>query len=211
MHAVDPQQVKANSQWLTQAEIFDEFCKFKKEHTTNWVTYSGGNPCIHDLTDLTNLLQEQQIQIAVETQGTFKPEWLWDVEIITVSPKGPGMGEKYEQDKLDAFISEFQDHEGLNMKIVVFDQRDLEFAAMLYERYVVEGFLDRSQFYLSLGNPFPPGHEMVSPFLQEVGLTQVLIDRYRQLLEDVLHDKYLCEVKFLPQLHVLLWHNKQGV
>lgn len=210
MHAVDPMQVKANAEWLTQAEIFDKFLQFRKDHTTKWVTFSGGNPCIHDLQDLTTLLMNSEFKIAVETQGTFCPPWLWDTNIITVSPKGPGMGERFEQDKCDKFINEMSDHIGLNMKVVIFDQRDLEFASMLYERYCLNGPIEEDQFYLSLGNPYPPGSEAAADGAN-YPIQKKLLDRYETLLEDIIHDKLLCNVKFLPQWHVLLWGNKQGV
>jgi 7-carboxy-7-deazaguanine synthase len=232
MHAVDPQLVKAYAKWLTQDEILNAFDVVRKDHTTNWVTYSGGNPCIHDLKYLTATLIGNGWKIAVETQGTFCPDWLFECDVVTVSPKAPGMGEDLELDKLDAFIGKMCIHRGLNLKIVVFDQRDLEVAAMIFERYNrIPYCLKWDQFYLSLGNPFPPGVEI--PF-EELGLSPgatkptdwkefihegrpgdmlrtVLLRRYESLLPDVLHHTVLSKVKFLPQWHVLLWGNKQGV
>lgn len=210
MHAVDPKQVKENAQWIDQTEIMLQFLKLYKENTTRWVTFSGGNPCIHDLTRLVGLLVESYYMIAVETQGTFCPEWLKSCHIVTVSPKGPGMGERLELDKLDIFMSKLAScNTGLeyNMKVVIFDQRDLEMASMLLERY--ERFLERgcNDFYLSLGNPFPPGVERPHNDTEQLGL---LINTYKMLFEDIQHDPNLCRVKFLPQWHTFLWGQEKG-
>jgi 7-carboxy-7-deazaguanine synthase len=217
MHAVDPRQVKANATWATQDEIFSSLQQHRLiqgEHTTKNVTFSGGNPCIHDLTRLVWLLNEAGWDIAVETQGTLNPTWLIGCTTITCSPKGPGMGEKLELGKLDDFTYMLRDHPGLNMKVVIFDQRDLEVAAMLYERYSGGNYprVKPEAFYLSLGNPFPPGME---PHPGADNSTRTLTDRlllrYQLLLPDVMKHKVLSKVKFLPQLHVLVWGNKQGV
>jgi 7-carboxy-7-deazaguanine synthase len=90
MNAVDPLQVKLNAKWLTQLDIYNEFMAFHKEGSTRWITLSGGNPCIHDLTELVLNLNDTGFKFAVETQGTFAPDWLKYCRIVTCSPKGPG-------------------------------------------------------------------------------------------------------------------------
>lgn len=214
MHAVDPVQVKANARWLTQEETVDAFYEhFKKQQGVNLITFSGGNPCIHDLGQLVQILTDNGHEIAVETQGTFSPEWLELCDYITVSPKGPGMGEKLELTKLDAFIKQWGKRPCTTLKFVVFDQRDIEVAAMLFERYCIfdvetlDAQLLPRQFVLSQGNPFPPG----SSHLDGEILSEYLLEQYRNTLEQLQQNKTLCNVRFLPQLHVLLWGNRQGV
>ena len=113
LHAVQPESVRTEAQWLTQGEIFVEFQKhrgkFPNENSTRWVTLSGGNPCIHDLCQLMTMLNTDGYDVAVETQGTFCPNWLLGATAISVSPKGPGMGERLELDKLDEFLRRMQD------------------------------------------------------------------------------------------------------
>lgn len=58
----------------------------------NTVTLTGGNPCIHDLTELVKALKTEGYLVHVETQGTVFPEWLGLVDFITFSPKGPSSG-----------------------------------------------------------------------------------------------------------------------
>jgi 7-carboxy-7-deazaguanine synthase len=209
MHAVDPRSVSANATWEPADQIFLSFLEHAKKtpNATPWVTFSGGNPCMHPLGPLVQSLRNERYKIAVETQGTFKPSWLHQCNVITVSPKGPGMGERFEQDKFIQFLTAFHKHYGLNIKVVVFDERDLEFSRMIME---ILGKLNATHIpvYLSLGNPNPPGHggELTRP-----EMTEMLTDRYLTLWEDIQNDPMLRHTRFLPQWHVYLWGNKKGV
>lgn len=207
MHAVDPLQVKANARFLTQEEICDEFVKtFWLPGSTKWISLSGGNPCIHDLSFLVSVLGRSGFRFAVETQGTLSPSWLSMCDIITVSPKGPGMGENCDIEALDKFMQYVMSAHptAVNIKIVVFDQRDLEFAKLLWERYRQTGV----PFYLSLGNPYPPGLLQKDPDWQMH--TALLIGLYKQLFEDIKTDSILSQMRFLPQWHVFVWGNEKG-
>lgn len=219
MHAVDPRSVKANATWLSPEQIAWDLCEMrdKKWPCTHWVTFSGGNPCIHDLTSLVTPLKlsSPAWMINVETQGTFCPAWLRGVDKITVSPKGPGMGEKCDYKTLDAFIRQVNSwgHIGkLSLKIVVFDQRDLEFAADLIDKYGV--LIGWSNIYLSLGNPYPPSSPTtdlnVGARLPDDQLRDLLIRQYKILFEDIQNNRFLCKVKFLPQWHVVVWGNERS-
>lgn len=220
MHAVDPMRVKANAHWMSQRQAADQiFDKLKNQDTyAHWVTLSGGNPAIHDLSEMIDILQVNGIQIAVETQGTLLPAWIERCEVITVSPKSPGMGEKFEEELFMEYIRKFKYHTGFNIKVVVFSAQDLEFARHINQIAVEHHCADK--MYLSLGNPFPPGFEGQfdnSRPAKDLGkdrttlLKLELMKSYDQLSEDLLkmHDMY--NVRFLPQLHVLAWGNKQGV
>jgi len=132
-----------------------------------------------------------------------------------VSPKAPGIGEQYEHDKFIAFVKAFLHHPGFNVKVVVFSMRDIEWSRVINSVMKDAGLGDK--MYLSLGNPYPPGkekeHEQVKD--EMLGLTSDLklrlLEEYRQLTEDLLSLPDMRNVKFLPQLHVLTWGNKQGV
>lgn len=205
-HAVDPFQVKANAQWLTQVEIFQRFIAHRdaSESAVKWITYSGGNPCIHDLTELTLGLKHVGHKIAVETQGTFAPRWLWNCDIITVSPKGPGMGERFDRNIFRKFFDVLHLKPGFNIKVVVFSEADLIFARQLIEDYPWIQY-NPDKFFLSQGNTY----------ISSVGtiddLTSSLRKQYLYLLQLIQKDPILCQVKFLPQFHVWLWGNQKGV
>lgn len=213
MHAVDPTQVSANAEWLTQDEILTKFLKHVNStpHSTDWVTLSGGNPTIHDLTWLTEELVDRCFRIAIETQGTFCPEWLKYCEVVTCSPKGPGMGERFEPGKFQQFLFQAKPHSGgdlehsLNVKVVIFTDKDIEFADRIAKLMLSSG-ISRDKLYLSQGNPYPPGY----PF-QPTDLREYLRGEYLYTFEKLKNHPTLSACKFLPQFHVWLWGNKQGV
>lgn len=214
MHAVDPRRVKANATWMTQDQIIEKLIPIVNSGC-QWITLSGGNPCMHDLTWFLDTCNNTGIDIAVETQGTLKPDWLHLCKVITVSPKSPGMGEQFELDKFMAFVEAFRDHPGFNVKVVVFSMADIEWARIINEIMISNGCYDK--MYLSLGNPFPPGldegDDILSNFdgTKDQNLKLELLENYRQLTEDLLQIPDMHNVKFLPQLHVLTWANKMGV
>lgn len=246
MHAVLPELVRANGRWIVPETIASELgvvhgilqerkvplneprqFDYLGRQNCDWVTFSGGNPCIHDLSELIMRIRGfdvllapnvRGIKIAVETQGTLLPDWLAWCDVITVSPKSPGMGEKFEPQLFRDFLLRFKHHKGFNVKVVVFSQQDLEFAKHINGLMRDEGLHD--QMYLSLGNPFPPSKEdTLMPAVNDMeagfrndSLKLELLRQYRELYEmDIANIPELSNVKYLPQLHVLAWANKQMV
>lgn len=212
MHAVDPNQVRAGAKWLRQYEIAEQLAYLHRSYpnSTRWVTFTGGNPCIHDLLELVRLLRTWGWLVHVETQGTLYPDWLDEVDSLCISPKGPGMGENTDLEVLDTFVYRLQGGRpnlSATMKVVVFDQRDLEFAAMLYERY--RSFWN-IQWYLSLGNPSPPGYEQPIFFASPAGARESALARYRMLFDDIKCHPVLSKFYFLPQWHWFVWGNEKG-
>lgn len=226
MHAVDPNLVKALAAWRTQKEIFADMMAMMElkqaAHIQN-ITFSGGNPAIHDLAELVELFKAAGKKVIVETQGTKHPEWLARVDHLVISPKSPGMGEEFNPDVFYTFL-EHTVAKGVDysIKIVIFSAQDIEFAAG------VAGLLDdvlgyawKNNFYLSLGNPLPPvfkvipapedGEPTVAHDDRDTStLVGELLSRYNNLAEYVMKDPRLGFAKFLPQLHVLVWGNETG-
>jgi len=236
MHAVDPDAVKANAKWLTQKDIAEFLLEAKAATGVEWVTLSGGNPTIWDLQELTELL-EGKMKIAVETQGSIWRDWLRNVQQLTISPKGPGMQERFNQKIFRSFVEKIGFNTKTCVKIVCFGMQDMEFALGVDQildtvgRDVRGGYLadtvlqltvDRESRYLSLGNYMQPilGEDMQlhdqdheDGFIDEgVALPEELLASYKNILEmDFLPDPRLSHWKFLPQLHVLVWANKAKV
>ncbi len=228
MHAVNPALVKKNAQWKTQADIYKDFIDYRdsqKGETTKWVTFSGGNPAIHDLSMLTALFKETGFYINVETQGTRYMPWLNKVDSLTISPKGPGMGEHHDDAVFAEFIQKLVDNAApletpdvrlpmLCFKIVIFDQRDIDFAQSIfwwlkYESPLKDAFKgqDLSQFfYLSLGNPNPPPIDGSDKSFDIMDA----IKRYKMLTEDIMFDPILSQCRWLPQWHAFVWGNDAG-
>lgn len=170
MHSVDPKLVKANADWAVQQDIGDSFKRFQEQkapHIHN-VTFSGGNPAVHDLSELCHYIHGMypDQKIFVETQGTKSPDWLYNVDHIVVSPKSPGMGESFDPEVFLNFMGKYcAAGVPMSVKIVIFSQLDIEFAAgvaaLLFDHGFGMGggflrFQVERDFFLSLGNPNPP-------------------------------------------------------
>ncbi len=179
-----------------------------------WVTLSGGNPCMWDFTDV---VADPRWNVALETQGTLWKDWIRDCDIITVSPKGPGMGEQFEPDKFDVFVQNLTDagnnvlHKGFFVKVVVFEQRDIELCVEIMDRWPIL----KDRMYLSQGNPFPPAplkEGEVDPDAMDILVYRnTLLELYKESINTILADPRLASVKILPQLHTLVWGNDKGV
>lgn len=211
LHAVLPDLVKKNSVRMTAEEIMTHLRTAPK--SAEWVTLSGGNPVMHDLDDLVDALKAAGHKIAVETQGSLWRDWLLKCDHVTVSPKGPGMGEKFDEEDFNYYVTRLGTHTFRNVnggdwsvKVVIMSAQDMEFAKELLTRW---GQIHK-RFYLSLGNPFPPQPKEEGG-LDKQDIRQPLLDHYNTLVEDILQDPFFDGCKVTPQLHVLFWGNKQGV
>lgn len=231
MHAVDPRLVKAGAKWMTVEEIGIDISGRWSAEMAPWVTISGGNPAMWDLGHLVSYLQEQGFQVAVETQGSIWRDWLNQVDVLTICPKGPGMGERFNQEQFEKFLGHVEDsynrmmnRQAVCMKSVVFSQMDFEFAVAL-DRILDSRhkYWPRCDRFLSLGNDHPPVIQSDGTIADAAlvsiktsgymfsSLPEYLLWKYKILLEDYLQDPRLSHWKFLPQLHVLIWANKAGV
>jgi len=224
LHAVLPSMFK-NAPKMTNAELLEHTLELAGH--CHWITFSGGNPCMWDLTDLVAGLKLAGKMIAVETQGTLLPDWLAMCDMVTVSPKGPGMDEVFEPEKFDAFVKKFHPvlepkdprmpmargedwHFGFSVKVVVFDQRDLEFMVEIMERWPTTAQV----MFASIGNVDPPApakrlHE--GDELPHMEFVEQTLNNYELLAREIWEDPRCSPVRVLPQLHTLLWGNKQGV
>lgn len=187
LYAVLPEQVRENSEQMTAAAIRDRLRAL--DATVPWVTLSGGNPVMHDLTDLVALLHADGRRIAVETQGTVFREWVRYCEVVTVSPKPPSSGMESNLAQLDRFAALPR----ANLKVVVFDDADFAYARHVHERY------PGVPFYLQVGNNVGGDDR------------DALLARLDWLGQRTLADPAMQDAVVLPQLHVLLYGNRRGV
>ena len=193
MYAVEPEQVKLNSTWLSPDQIL---ARLSEQPTSKWVSLSGGDPVMWDLTDLIRVLSPRFF-ITVETQGALWRDWLLGCDVITVSPKGPSSGML---DKLDHNILQKYDRTVSSvimvMKIVVFDDDDLEFARDMFKQY------PKFTHYLTPGTPQGCSDDETK---------HLITDRFGWLSNRVLQHDDLRDVRVIPQLHVLAWGTRAGV
>jgi 7-carboxy-7-deazaguanine synthase len=186
-YAVLPEEVRANSVQMMATEIVAGLEELNRH--TPWVTLSGGNPALHQLDPLIDALNAAGFKAAVETQGTLFKPWLERCALVTVSPKPPSSG--MEQDI--RCLARFMSLPGVNLKVVVFDEKDLAFAREVHTRY------PEVPFYLQIGND------------RENDDRDSLLEKLDWLSNQALNDPELSGTIVLPQLHVLMYGNRRGV
>lgn len=168
----------------------------------SFVTISGGNPALlYNLGALIAILKKNNIKIGVETQGSKWQDWLYDVDELTISPKPPSSGMTTDFLMLSHILEKLKIRNGnqqMSLKIVVFNQEDYEYAKEVHRRY------PDTPLYLQVGND-----DITS--LDTGQLANYLLAKYEMLIDQVMMDEQLNDVKVLPQLHTLIWGNKRGV
>jgi 7-carboxy-7-deazaguanine synthase len=196
MHAVEPAAVRANAERLTVEQILHRLGQLPGG--PELVVLSGGNPALLELGKLVFALQSIGKRVAVETQGSRWQDWLAQVDRLVISPKPPSsnMAGAKEMTELREFIRHVTPHTQPAMKIVVFDQADLDWAV---ERHVEHPELP---LFLSAGTDVG---------LSEDATLNRLRDRFRWLCEAVVSRSELRTARVLPQLHVIAWGTAKGV
>ena len=187
LYAVLPEEVQRTATQMAAGEICQRLRAL--DPTVPWVTLSGGNPAMHDLSELVDLLHADGRKIAVETQGTVFREWLRVCDVVTVSPKPPSSTMDTNFAQLDRFGS----LPNANLKVVVFDDADFAYAREIHLRY------PDVPFYLQVGNTVGKDD------------AHALLVKLDWLGQKVLSDEVMQSAVVLPQLHVLLYGNSRGV
>lgn len=168
----------------------------------SYVTISGGNPALlKNLSGLVELLKENKISVCLETQGSKWQDWFLKIDALTLSPKPPSSGMKTNFEVLDQIVSGLKENGSLknaSLKIVVFDAGDYEYAKLVYQRY------PELPFFLQVGNDDIETEDQMK-------LMSSLVDKYEWLINKVMCDIEMKNVRVLPQLHVYVWGNKRGV
>lgn len=211
MHAVDPQQYKGKVTYYSASELA-AIVLYEMGHC-EWVTISGGNPMLWDFAEFVREMHNAGKKVAVETQGSYYKSWAAFVDVLTVSPKGPGMGigaaeslnhvkefySKLSEDRREGRPFTFK----TVIKIPVFFEADLDFA----EKFALEFLYD---IYLSVGNDDVPANGS-SGELDDHVRTGLLLGALEDICQAVYKRPTLARARILPQLHVLMYGNQQGV
>ncbi|XOT28721.1 7-carboxy-7-deazaguanine synthase QueE [Bacillus subtilis subsp. subtilis] len=192
---------KKDIRWMTAEEIFAELKDIGGDAFSH-VTISGGNPALlKQLDAFIELLKENNIRAALETQGTVYQDWFTLIDDLTISPKPPSSKMVTNFQKLDHILTSLQENDrqhAVSLKVVIFNDEDLEFAKMVHKRY------SGIPFYLQVGNDDVHTTD-------DQSLITHLLGKYEALVDKVAVDAELNLVRVLPQLHTLLWGNKRGV
>ncbi len=203
LHAVIPEQVRKNSTKMTAPDIAERIYGLTM---TPWVTFSGGNPALLELDDLAVLLRTGGYKISVETQGSMWKDWLAHIDHLTISPKPPSSrmvtAEQVRTEHAFCDKALFRLPFDLrSIKIVVFDQEDLDWAREFLSHRTGDW-----RVFLSVGTDPPKPGETVTQTRDLIG------DRLCWLYEE-LNRKPLrgFQLSVLPQLHVIAWGHRLGV
>ncbi len=194
LHAVDTAYRHGWAAMTTEV-VWDEILRLSKGHPIT-VSLSGGNPAIHDFTQLIALGHEKGYRFACETQGSIAKPWFGDLDTLVLSPKPPSSTETVDWDAFDGCLLAAKGAAKVVMKIVIFDDVDYAWARTAAERY------HDLPLYLQPGNLEVDPDVPVDP--------QQLADKLLWLVEKTINDSWFAP-RILPQLHVLLWGNKRGV
>lgn len=171
------QSILQAKQLLAEEEIVS-LIREKSKGISQRVTITGGNPCIHNLDRLINLLHRENYKIHIETQGSIIPPWLARVDHVCLSPKPPSSGNTTNLSAFDKFM-----HSGTKkeLKIVVSNEEDYLYAKEVYQKYKNYPFTLQA---CTKGDPLP--------------ILRWLIDRVSA------DPGFGDNVRVLPQLHVLI-------
>jgi 7-carboxy-7-deazaguanine synthase len=98
----------------------EKLIDFVKNSQAEFVVITGGEPAMHDLTDLTNRLRNQQIYSAIETSGCYP--LLGEIDWYCFSPK------KFKAPCNEAY------EKANELKVIINHKSDLEWAEMHAEK-----------------------------------------------------------------------------
>lgn len=165
---------------------------------TDHITISGGNPALYKgLSELVALLQQEGFKVAIETQGSKWNDALLLIDEVTLSPKPPSSKMETNYEILDDIVKRLGTS-NVSMKIVVFDDVDLNYAETIHQRY------PHLPLFIQVGNDQTDNNN-------ESETAHYLLQKYAELVDKVMLSKQLKNVRVLPQLHALLWGNRRGV
>lgn len=192
---------KNDTKMMLPEEIWEELRNLGGNGFSH-VTISGGNPALlKNLSSLITLLQENNIKICLETQGSKWQDWFLEIDELTLSPKPPSSTMVTDFIILDSIIKKLEGNDPskrVSLKVVIFDDSDYAYAKSVYSRY------PEIPFYLQVGND-----DIITTDNQE--LVNKLLSKYNWLINKVMEDHEFTSVRVLPQLHTYLWGNKRGV
>lgn len=194
--AVVPALVREGATYMNSYEIMNKIGPLPR---VDWVTLSGGNPLLFNVDLLLGLLHLRGFKVAVETQGSVWRHWIHLVDCLTVSPKGPSSGMHQDMDKLSRFLGDRRNPPvNVNLKIVVADLQDLEFAREVH------------RFWPAIPMTVQPCNKHADDGLVIDDLRVLLMQQYRWLSEAVMKEGTMTDVLVLPQLHTLAYGNERA-
>lgn len=214
LFAVLPDQIKKYRTMMTVGEIYDYLAALPP---APYVTFTGGDPCIQErLGDLIPRLNlNLNMQVAVETQGMYFPDWLQTVDVVTFSPKGPSSGNIVDISDLKDWLSKYSVPNRrpfkVCIKIVCFGTADYKYALDVYTS-ISPMYYDA--FYFTAGTPLVDTDEdedvdednvQRAAFKRVEEVLTIQAHLADQMLKNEAHVTFNEKVHLGCQQHVLLW------
>lgn len=172
------------------------------------IIFTGGNPCIQDLTGLIpfikNSFNNNELEFCIETQGTVFPEYLDDFDHIVISPKPPSSSIHNQGQNCDNIIKFIKNHKTSNieLKIVVFDMNDLLWAQNIFKLVDDKENNDHLYFTIQIGTVNDNFISSINKNFKRIKADNII--QYLYSNECVLSDNFLSKVRILPQVHKIL-------
>lgn len=167
------------------------------------VVLTGGNPCLYDFKQVIDILHDNNITVDIETQGSKMPDWLLDVDLLVISPKAPSSKQPDVYKTVNEYMKLLTSiKQKVAIKIPVFNEEDFEFAMKYYA--LVDYYREKGvdiDLYLSVGN---------TNTTEAGDISKRVLSDYEKLI-NMVANSYMERVFILPQVHTLVWGNKQGV
>lgn len=183
-----------------EEELIEYLINKCKETKCLSIILTGGNPCLYNFSEIIPTLKKAGIKIGIETQGSILPNWLKEVDCLVISPKAPSSGQPDVMNPVRLFVNSEYRPENIAIKIPVFNEEDFQFAYKYYKEFCYL-FDNNFRFYLSVGN---------ADTEESGSIADRILTEYHQLIDRVM-DSGMYKVYILPQIHTLVWGNKQGV
>lgn len=173
------------------------------ESNTSKVIITGGNPCLYDFDLIIDNLVKEGMTVDIETQGTLFPKWLSKVNTLVISPKAPSSKQKDVFNNIEKFLDTFNENLSttIAIKIPVFNNEDFEFSLRYYNLVKAYDKKLNIKLYINVGN---------CDTKESGDISNRILNNYKKLIDKVLNSS-MDNVYIMPQLHTLIWGNKQGV
>lgn len=167
------------------------------------IVLTGGNPCLYDFKEVIDILHDNNITVDIETQGSKMPDWLLEVDLLVISPKAPSSKQPDVCETVNQYMKLLSSiKQKVAIKIPVFNEEDFEFAMKYYA--LVDYYREKGvdiDLYLSVGN---------TNTTEAGDISKRVLSDYEKLI-NMVANSYMQRVFILPQVHTLVWGNKQGV
>lgn len=207
-YAVNPRYEGWSRTMMSADEIVEKLVELGAMQG-DWVTLSGGNPALFFDEELGIALQEVDLFISMETQGSNEMDALkvGRLDQLTISPKPPssGMNARFDVLTVRKLVEHALKFEGMlvSLKYVFFDNDDLNWIASVDREIGFRGSVPR---YLSVGTPLLTFTRSELPEFRNM-MCDNLASSWQYLSTDVRFRDFVV----LPQLHTLAYGQKRGV